>query len=220
MLNKILSAVLVVAVVATMIIGVGCAALSDYVTPATIDQRAVDYVVDAQMADANDFDGYANLYKARLLQLYVAAAHEINMLRLEQLMEEEQLDSNILRGVVERSVSEATELEAAIFDPTTGLLAAGLGVFGLSAGGLLGLFRKRPGDWTQDDVDGAMVDLNIDMYHKDHQFAEVVKGVQQFMDSSKKSGEPSMLLAVEQLKTFLRAQSTDTAAAVTAAKHA
>jgi len=220
MLNRVLSTVLLVAIVATMIIGVGCAALSDYATPATIDQRAVDRVVDAGLAEPNDYAGYANLYKARLLQFYVAAAHEINMLRLEQLMEEEQLDSNILRGVVERSVSEAVALEAAIFDPTTGLLTAGLGVFGLSAGGLIGLMRKRPGDWEPAKVETALAEVGVKVSMKEKQFTEVVKGVQQFMDSGKKSGEPSLLLAVEQLKSFLRSQSTDTANAVTAAKNA
>ena len=220
MLNKILSTVLLVALVATMVIGVGCAALSDYVTPAIIDQRAVERAVDAGLAEPNDYAGYANLYKARRLQLHVRAAHAINMLGLEQLMEKEQLDSNILRGVVERSVSEAVALEAAIFDPTTGLLAAGLGVFGLSAGGLLGLFRKRPGDWEPAEVETALAGVGVEVGVKEKQFTEVVKGVQQFMDSSKKSGKPNLLLAIEQLKTFLRAQSTDTAAAVTAAKNA
>lgn len=219
MIRKILSTVMVLCVITAMVLGIGCAAVSEYVTPASIDQRAVDCVVKAGLADPNDFTGYANLYKARLLKLLVRAAHEINMLAIEQMREKEQLDSNILQGVVERSVSEATALEEAIFDPATGLLAAGLGIFGLAGGGIIGLLRKRPGDWTQDDVDGAFVDFNIDLHEKDQQLADVVRCVQQFKDACKESGEPGKLEAVEFLKSFLQSQSKSTEAAVTAAKN-
>jgi len=219
MLNKILSTVLVVAVVAVMVIGVGCAALSDYVTPATIDQRAVDYVVKAQVADANDFGGYANLCKARKLEIQVKAAHEVNMLALEYAVNGEKLTADLLNGIVARNRVEATELEAAIFDPATGLLAAGLGVFGLSAGGLLGLFRKRPGDWEPTKVEAALAEVGVKVSEKDRQFAEVVKNVQQFKAACKKSGDPNLLGAVELLKSFLVTQSGGTATAVTTAKH-
>jgi len=220
MIRKIVTTLLLVVIVAAMAMGVGCAALSEYVTPASIDQQAVDYVVEAGLAEPNDYGGYANLYKVRKLKVQVLAAHEVNMLVIDHMMQTEQLDASILQGIMERSVNEAVAMEAAIFDPTSGLLAAGLGVFGLSAGGVIGLLRKRPGDWEQGEVDTALAEVGVELGEKEKQFVEVVKGVQQFKTACKKSGEPSRLEAVEFLKSFLQSQSKDTAAAVTAAKNA
>ncbi|MCP4541689.1 MAG: hypothetical protein GY832_31540 [Chloroflexi bacterium] len=220
MIRKILQTVMALLLVAALVAGVGCAALSEYATPAPIDSRAVEYVIDAGLADANDYDGYANLHKARKLEVQVTAAHEINMLELEQMIEQERLDASILRGIMERSVSEAVALEEAIFDPVTGVLAAGLGVFGLSAGGLLGLFRTKPGDFTPTQMQAAVADLNIEVGAKERQFMEVVKQVQQFKDSAKRTGDPRMAEAVTMLSSFLRSQSKDTAAAVAVAKNA
>ena len=223
MMRNIVTVVLSVAVAAAMVLGIGCAAMSEYVTPATIDGRAIEYVVDAGLADANDYDGYANLYKARKLQIQVAAAHEVNLLELEQMIEQENLDANILRGIMERSVAEATALEEAIFDPTTGLLAAGLGVLGISAGGVIGLMRKRhkrPGDYTEAEMTAALADLKGQLNERDHQFIEVVRSVQQFKDSAKTSNDPVLVKGAEMLSTFLRTHTKSTQNAVSAAKHA
>lgn len=220
MIRKILSIVLVLFLVAAIVAGVGCAAMSEYVTPASIDERAVEYVVEAGLADANDYDGYQNLYKARRLNVQVAAAHEVNLLELEQLIEQENLDANILRGIMERSVAESTALEEAIFDPTTGLLAAGLGVLGVSAGGVIGLMRRRPGDFTQADMTAALSDIKGQLNERDHQFIEVVRSVQQFKDSAKQSNDPVLVKGAEMLSTFLRTHTKSTQNAVSAAKHA
>lgn len=218
MTSKIIQTVTVLLITAAMVVGVGCAAMSEYVTPASIDRNAVDKAVSAGLADPGDYDGYANLHKARRLKVQVAAAHEIIMLGIEQRAQEEQLDDNILRGIMERSVSDAQELEAAIFDPTTGLLAAGLGVLGVSAGGLIGLMRKRPNDWEPAEVDAALAEVNLELDAKQRQFVEVVKQVQQFKDSAKKTDDPDLVGAVELLSSFLRSQSKDTSAAVAIAK--
>jgi len=93
-------------------------------------------------------------------------------------------------------------------------------VFGLSAGGVIGLLRKRPGDWEQGEVDTALAEVGVELGEKEKQFVEVVKGVQQFRVACKDSGESSKLEAVEFLTSFLQSQSKDTAAAVTAAKNA
>jgi len=220
MIRSIVTIVSAIILGAAMVFGVGCAAMSEYVTPAPIDGRAVEYVVDAGLADANDYDGYANLYKARKLQIQVAAAHEVNLLELEQMIEQENLDANILRGIMERSVAEATALEEAIFDPTTGLLAAGLGVLGISAGGVIGLMRKRPGDYTEADMTAALADLKGQLNERDHQFIEVVRSVQQYKDSAKTSNDPVLVKGAEMLSTFLRTHTKSTQNAVSAAKHA
>src|SRR5512143_2530650 len=80
-------------------LGIGCASLSEYVTPATVDQKAVEYAASAGVVDANDFDGYANLEKAIRLEVAVKSAYEVKTLALTQMQEKNQLDYGILSGV-------------------------------------------------------------------------------------------------------------------------
>jgi len=223
-MKKIVYYVFMLAMAATMVAGVGCAAMSDYLTPATLDPQAVDYVVEAGVADANDYAGYANLYKARMLEIDMKGAHEWNVLYYAQLLDKENLSFGILNGVVERNRLEATALEKSIFDPTTGLLAAGLGLFGLAGGGVLGLMRTKPGDWKPADVEDALTDLTVQIGDKERQFIETVKGIQAFIDDAgREDGDSDLTLleAVEGLKGWLAdAQSTDTKKAVAVAKTA
>ena len=223
-MKKIVTYALLVVIGVAMIGGIGCAAMSDYLTPAVLDSRAIDYVVDAGVADANDYGGYANLYKARMLEIDVKSAHEMNTLYYMQLLDKEALDFSILNGVVERNRAEAVALEDSIFNPTSGLLALGLGAFGIAGGGILGLMRKRPGDWEPAEVEDALTDLTVQMGDKERQFVETVKGIQKFMDNNidPTNGDrtPEEYL-IHKLKEELRsAQSADTKKAVAVAKTA
>ena len=108
-----------------VILGVGCAAISEYVTPATVDSRAVEYAAKSGVADANSFRGFANLEKAMRLEVAVDAAYEVNSLAITQMAEKNKLDYNLLRGVVDRSLEIARSREEQLFGPT-GLLSMGL----------------------------------------------------------------------------------------------
>jgi len=216
-MKKIVIYILLTVIGVAMIGGIGCAAMSDYLTPAVLDSRAIDYVVDAGVADANDYGGYANLYKARMLEIDVKSAHEMNTLYYTQLLDKEALDFGILNGVVERNRTEAMTLEDAIFNPTSGLLALGLGALGLGGGGIIGLMRKRPGDWEPTEVEDALADLTVEVSDKERHFVETVKGVQKFIKAHRDS--PSLGYLVKELKDYLvETQNQDTRDAVAVVK--
>ena len=65
-----------------MICGVGCIALSPYLVPTEIDQGAVNYAIEADVAEPNDYIGYPNLIKAERLDKDVDAAHNVIQLDL------------------------------------------------------------------------------------------------------------------------------------------
>lgn len=206
-------ALLCILCVAAIGIGVGCAALSEYVTPASIDQKAVEYVVKAGVADANDFKGYANLEKAIRLELMVENAYEVVTLALEQMREKNQLDYSILRGVVINNTKVAREREELLFGET-GLLAVGLGALGAGGlGSILGLMRKRPGDITPQELEAALAEVKGEVTAKDRQVIEIVKGVQKFLDKY-----PKGTVYGDELRLALSNQSIDTREAVAVAK--
>lgn len=195
------------------LVGVGCAALSEWVTPAEVDKAAVNYADEAGVADANDFAGYANLDKAKRLATAVKAAYQLNGLAIEQLREKNDLDYQLLSESVANAVKIGTAREESLFGES-GLLSLGLMALGVGGfGGLLGLIRKRPGDWTAEEVQSAVAEATTESEKKDVQLAEVVKGVQSFLDTY---GDQSY---VKELKTFLSvAQSADTKKAVATIK--
>jgi len=194
-------------------LGIGCASLSDYITPATVDQHAVAYAASAGVVDANDFDGYANLEKAIRLEVAVGNAYEVKTLVLTQMQEKNQLDYGVLRGVTVNNTKIAREREAALFGET-GLLSMGLSLLGVGGlGGILGLMRKRPGDITPQELEQTVADIKGEVTAKDRQFIEVVKGVQAFIDSHKDDGIASELKAAISL-----VRSADTKEAIALAK--
>jgi hypothetical protein len=167
--------------------GLGCAALSHVVTPAPVNEKAIEYVVDARVADANEFAGYANLDKAFRLQQAVERAHEVNVQELQQYMENENLHYSHMSGATKQDVDTGVAREEILFGPkglaTLGLTMAGFGGFT----GLLGLMRKRPGDITRDEFQNAVNTLateNIqDVEVSEKHLRDVVKGVGKFMET-------------------------------------
>ncbi|MCK9569056.1 hypothetical protein M0R72_08950 [Candidatus Pacearchaeota archaeon] len=207
-------AVLVVAAI-MVIAGLGCAALSQLVTPAVVDRAAVHYVNEAGVADANDFRGFANLDKALRLQMKVDSAYEIRSLAIRQMAEKNELDYRQLKGVAAANAEVAQLREEQLFGEK-GLLSMGLGLLGVGAfTGTLGLMRRRPGDFTQADVETALAELKGEVTDKDRQFLEVVRGVQAYLDVHPKGDA-----AGDELRQNLQKQSLDTREAVAVAKTA
>jgi hypothetical protein len=203
-----------------MLAGIGCAALSELVTPATIDPRAVAYAESAGVADANDFDGWPNLEKALRLQGAIDAAHEVKSLALAQMAEKNELDYGILKGVVSKNLKAARDREEQLFGET-GLLSTGLTALGAGAfAGLLGLMRKRPGDITPQEMESVVAEVKGEVADKDRQIIETVKGIQRFIDKYRDSD--STLIAadlVSDLKDILGGtQSAETKQAVAVVK--
>ncbi|GAG49701.1 unnamed protein product, partial [marine sediment metagenome] len=102
--------ILVVSLVAAMS-SIGCVALSEYATPASIDQSAVDYAVRAGVADPEDYAGYKNLAKANKLAWDVDDAHEINQLALNQKIEVDSVEYAQLTETVMSHVTQARQSE-------------------------------------------------------------------------------------------------------------
>lgn len=205
-------AVLLVASVA-LIAGIGCAALSQMVTPAKVDRAAVNYVSGAGVADADDFSGFANLEKALRLELKVDDAYEVKSLAIKQMAEKNELDYRQLKGVTAENTREALAREEQIFGEK-GLLSMGLSLMGFGTlTGVIGLMRKRPGDITTQEMETALVDIKGEITAKERQFIEVVKGVQSFLDVHPKGDAVG-----DELRANLQKQSLDTRQAVATAK--
>ena len=188
--------------------GIGCASISELVTPAELDRRAVDYVDEAKVADANAFEGYGNLYKVRKLANALNNAHELNQFDLAKLMDADNLQYSQLAGSVGADLKQAQVREEMMFGADgliTLLLTAG-GVGTLT--GLVGLMRKRPQDLTPEEVQVALGQSTAALSEKQKQMYEIVTGVQRYIETFQ--GNPPNG-TVESLKTALsKAQSADT----------
>ena len=140
--------------------GMGCAALSHYLTPADIDARAVEYTVEAGIATPEQYTGFGNLIKAHRLAQDVDHAHAQVQFDLVSLMQKDTLRYSQLRGTVTQNLQAAQQREDLLFGEsgllTLGLTAAGAG--GLA--GFAGLMRKRPGDLTPEELQAATADLS------------------------------------------------------------
>ncbi|RPJ39115.1 MAG: hypothetical protein EHM35_03130 [Planctomycetaceae bacterium] len=196
-----------------LVAGLGCAALSTLVTPATINRQAVTYAVSAGVIDANEFQGYANLDKAIRLKTAVDAAFQVKELSMTQMMEKNRLDYSQLSQVATSNMEVAQAQEAQLFGEK-GLLSMGLGLLGFGTlTGTLGLMRKRPQDWSQTEVDTALAELKVETQAARRQFTEVVAGVQAFL-----SLHPKGEAVGDELRAKLEKQSLDTRQAVAVAK--
>lgn len=169
---------------AMVVMGVGCAAMSSYITPATRDKRAIAYVEKQGVADANDYSGYFNLEKAERLARDLTAANAVRVQAIQHMYEDNELLVAQLQGSVTRNLEMARAREEFLFSEDGGLLSMGLTAAGLGTfTGLLGLMRKRPGDLTKEDVEKAIADFRQEAGIKAEQFAQVVTGVEKFFKS-------------------------------------
>ena len=173
---------IVVSSLIAVIGGLGCAALSYYITPARVDQRAVVYASEAKVVDANDFRGFANLYKAQILTGAVSDAHELNQFQLNQLAQKDNLEFDQLNGITLTNLQDARQREEQLFGEK-GLLSMGLSLAGFGTlTGLLGLMRKRPGDITPEELKQTISGSEAQVSAREQQIFELVKGVQKFLD--------------------------------------
>ena len=200
-----------------MITGLGCAALSQYVTPAEIDHDAVAYAHRADTAQLADYEGYPNMAKAERLKKDVDAAHSTVQLDLTQQMQSDDLEYSIHKDVVSNNLIVAQQREEILFGET-GLLSLGLSMAGFGAfTGLIGLARKRPGDITAPEMEQALATATgqtaAELSIREKQFVQLVNGVQEFMDNQPDVGPQTRLKAA-----MNKHQDTDTRAAVAVVK--
>jgi len=206
-----------------MVVGVGCVAVSKFFTPADINKKAVEYVVKTRVADANDFNGWANLLKAIKLEKDEDSAHDIIQLMLEQEIQKDNLEYSIHRDVT-ANIRQIGEQRAEIVFGEKGLLTLGLSMAGFGGlTGLVGLMRKRPGDVTSQElglaVEQATGKSNGDLLEKNKQLVEVVKGVQKFINTYRDTTDNKEAVMINNLKELSsKAQDTQTQIAVATIK--
>lgn len=198
--------------------GIGCAALSNYVTPAEIDRGAVEYVVAADVAESEDYGGYPNLVKANKLKEDVDIAHTVNQFDLQHLLQKDTLDYSIHKDVVATNVVVSQQREEMLFGET-GLLSLGLSMAGMGTlTGFLGLMRKRPGDVTSAELQQTVAEATGSTFEeldeKQTQFVQLVSGVSKFMETLKDS--PAVLASMKHI--FNETQDTETQIAVSEVK--
>jgi len=199
--------------------GVGCVAASRWLTPAELDSRAVDYTIKAEVAEPNDYKGWANLIKAEKLERNVDSAHDVIQLDLEQLIQKDNLEYSIHKDVTAYNHQMAKEREEVLFGDE-GLLSLGLSLAGFgSLTGFIGLMRKRPGDVTSQEMEQLVAQATGkttgELSEKNKQFIEVVKGVQAFINTYRDK-TPDV---INDMKTMLnKAQGTSTQVAVAKVK--
>lgn len=195
--------------------GLGCAALSYYATPTPVDKDAVRYVVSSGVADANEYKGYQNLYKAEKLDKDVDYAHDLIQFGYDQLKQKDTVMYSVHKKTTVPNAELGKQREVALFGPK-GLLSMGLSMAGFGTlTGFVGLARKRPQDVTPQELKDAILEAQgkaaEELTAKENQLVDVVKSVDIFMKDVK--GEnPDLILNMKKL--FTRIQTGETKAAV------
>jgi hypothetical protein len=198
--------------------GIGCIALSHHITPAEVDIKAVKYVVEADIAEPNEYSGWPNLAKALRLQEDIDIAYEVNLFDIKYMLDKENLAYSIHRDTVKADAAVGLQREEMLFGEK-GLLSLGLSLAGVGTlTGVIGLMRKRPGDITQQEMEQTLSTVTGEatsvLSVKDKQLIQVVKGISNFMDTYKDNDK-----VITDIKLAANgAQDTDTRIAVSVAK--
>ena len=171
-----------------MVAGLGCAVLSQQITPAEVDQDAVWYTVDAGVARQSDYtkSWYPNMVDAARLKKDVDAAHNVNQQEILHLMDRDNLVYGIHKNITGNNLVMAQQREEMLFGET-GLLSLGLSMAGFGAfTGLIGLARKRPGDITAPEMENALATATgrteAELSIREKQFVQLVRGVQEYLE--------------------------------------
>jgi hypothetical protein len=212
--------IIILLTVILTVAGLGCAALSTLVTPSRLDKGAVNYAVDAGVAEPNEYAGYQNLYKAQRLQADVEEAHEYNLFELETAVNRENLDYAVHRDTTKHEVTLSKQREEILFGQN-GLLTLGLTMAGFGGlTGYVGLMRKRPQDFTPDELNTIVEDTTgrtiAELQEKNKQLFQVVKGVGEFIKTYEAQDGHGV---VKELKGIMdKVQDTKTKTAIAAIK--
>jgi hypothetical protein len=183
-------------VLAVVVIGGGCiGTLSEELTPARIDKDVVAYNEEAGTGTAEDYTGllYPSLASVKRLQADFEAAVVVTNQALQHLVEQKQLQADILKGIVDNDVEIAAAREDWAFNPTTGVFAIGLGLAGISAGGILGLMRKRPKDITPEEMTAALKDIRGEVDERDRRIVEIVSSVKNMLEAQPEAQREDMV---------------------------
>lgn len=193
-------------VLAVVVIG-GCAmgTLSQELTPGRTNPKVVAYNVSAGVSNAEDYKGwlYPSLSSVLRLQADFTAAVVLTDQELQHIIEKKKLNDDILKGTVDNDVKVSVAREDFIFNPTTGVLAIGLSMFGIAGGGYLGLMRKRPKDITPDEMEAALGEIKGDVDDRDRKIINLVASMRNVLVAQAQNGKESL-----DIKAILKSSQT------------
>jgi len=206
-----------------VVVGIGCAALSHYITPGDLDKDTQRYVVDHGRGNYSEEDYksflYPNLVDVQKLDEDLDDVHDMEQLRLHQKIDMDNQEYAICKKASSSNLQSGLMREETLFGEK-GLLSLGLSLAGMGTlTGLLGLMRKRPGDMTPQDMEKAVAEVSgktqEELTAKQKQFIQVVSGVSTLMKDWK-TNNPQMYAQAKSI--FNAAQDTETQVAVATAK--
>jgi len=178
-------------VLAIVVIGGGCiGTLSQELSPGRVDKDVKAYNAEAGVGDPDDYRGlfgYPSLASVLRLQTDFNAAVILTDQELQHMIEKKKLNDDILKGTVDGDVEIAVAREDFIFNPTTGVLAMGLGLIGIAGGGYLGLMRKRPQDITPEDMELALGGVKGEVDERDRTIVNLVASMKNVLVTAKES---------------------------------
>lgn len=188
-MSGITKVVLMVFFLMVAVAGLACVPLSYHVIPTSVDKNAVAWVVKAGICDANEFEGYQNLAKAEKLNKALDAANDLIQFRIKQQSEKESKNYQIHKAIAVHNYKMGMAREKAWLSPT-GILPLAMGLTGFGGfTGLIGLFRRKPGDIPKSKMDQAVAAIQgksvEELSTKDRQFTQIVKGVQDIFNGVK-----------------------------------
>ena len=181
-MKRTIGRVLIITFFVVLTVGaIGCVAASKLVTPGKMDKGAIDYVVGAGVATPEDFKPvlYANLYMVEELDRKVEVAHAVINNGFQQLIDADNFKYAVVKQDAYHNLEKARKLEDQIFGKT-GLLTTGLAAMGIPLAGLVGLLRKRPQDFTKDDVEGIRTEIEASGIISKKALAETVGAIEKF----------------------------------------
>ncbi len=199
-------------VLAAVVVG-GCAigTISEELTWGRVDPDVVAYNEAAGTGTAADYKGllYPSLASVRQLQSDFRAAVVVTKQELRHLVEQKNLEAAILGKVVDGDEKIATAREDFLFNPTTGVIALGLGLAGMGGVGYLGLMRKRPKDITPEDMEKVLVGVKGELNDRDRKIINLVSSMKNVIESAPNEAD------ADEIKAILKAgQSPETRVAV------
>jgi hypothetical protein len=184
-------------VLAIVVVG-GCAmgTLSQELTPCRADKDVVAYNVKAGVGDANDYIGilgYPSLASVLRLQADFTAAVILTDQQLQHIIEKKKLNDDILGGTVDNDVEVGVAREDMVFNPTTGVLAIGLSMFGIAGAGYLGLMRKRPQDITPKEMEAALGDVKGEIDDRDRKIISLISSMKNVIEAQPADAQEKMV---------------------------
>lgn len=178
-----------------VLIGGGCiGTLSEELTPGRVDKKVVAYNEEAGTGKAEDYKGllFPSLASVKRLHTDFDAAVILTNQELKHLVEQKQLQASILDGIVNHDISVAVAREDFLFNPTTGVLAVGLGLLGLGGAGYLGLMRKRPKDVTPAEMEKALGGIKGEVDDRDRKIINLVASMRNVIHSQAANGNDGL----------------------------